>query len=149
MSKNKNNSLIIWVASILIIISVIVAVFYNQIIAINWDNDHNGLKLNREQNSNNSYLGEEYICDKNKSLFIQINGSVDDVNNRIAQMTMVDRHSGLATSPNMKIKSVKSNSVSYAYKENMLIINDNDEATFLINNIKIVENCKKNNSDNL
>lgn len=144
MIKAKENKSIIWASGVLIGI-VFVTVAVNYIGTMNNWNEKNisGLEISNKQVLNSPYFGGEYICDRNKSLFVDVDGSENNIRNRTVRITMVDKHSGPAIVQNMKIKSVDSDSVSYAYRENVVVLNNDSEATLLINNIKVLKDCKK------
>ncbi|MCK4500985.1 hypothetical protein KAU11_10850 [Candidatus Babeliales bacterium] len=150
MEKKQKNSPLLW-ASIALLLIISIAVIANYIgIAEKWsEKDLNGLKLTTENSG--EYFGEEYICNRKQSLFIQISGSENNVRDRTAKMTMLDDFSGEAISENMRVKTVTDDAVTYVYKENSLIIYKDGRATFSIYNkmleqprdVPVLENCKK------
>lgn len=140
--NNKYKSLIYGFVFILLVVSIISIVNYIYI-NIKWGKyDLPGLKFT-SQNENTKYFGEEYFCDDNKILYIDIKGSYNNIRDRVAQINMIDSYSGAAGTHDMKLKDVNENEVMYTYKENSLTIDKNGMATFLINEIPILSNCEK------
>lgn len=141
--KDNKNKPLLWGSVFLLGIVLLLVVVNYFVTNIEWANT-NLVGLNfTKQEKDSDYFGEKYLCDDDKILYIDIKGSWNNVRNRTAQLTMIDHFSGAAKVENMKLKDV-TDKVTYVYKENALVIDKNDVATFLINDIVVLRNCIKN-----
>lgn len=143
MTKKNNKNKPLWIVSLLLVVFILILTIVNYFYTnIKWAR-YNLPGLNfTEQEKGTDYFGEKYMCEGGLVLYVNIEGSWNDIRNRTARISMVDRFNVGANVENMKLKDVNENGVTYVYKENALIIDKNNVATFLIDDIAVSKNCK-------
>lgn len=128
MKKSQKNMPLLW-GSLLMLVIVIIAVVVNYIGNLKQLSDMNAVGLQLTDGE------ENYICDKDYKLIVEITGSEKNLKDRTANATYFpDDFNGPAQAPNMKLKEVVDGATRYVYKENSLVIDKDGKATLYIYN---------------